>query len=68
MLTPETLASGAPRTCPDCNVGVVETVCMSEAGYYVGTQCSCGPYTRESGYYKTRAEAEFELKAGGYGR
>ena len=33
-------------------------VCHSFAGYYLGYQCpQCGPYSRESGYFKTEEEA-----------
>jgi len=38
------------------------SVCLSGAGYYIGYWCPmCGPYSRESGYYKTRDEAQHEL-------
>jgi hypothetical protein len=51
----ETLLTGAPMTCPDCGQDVtVLRVLQSAAGYYIGTRCDCGPYSRESGYYKTR--------------
>ena len=41
-------------------------VYLSGAGYYVGTYCACGPYTREFGYYRTRlAQADLDK---GYGR
>ena len=34
-------------------------VYKSNAGYYIGFWCdNCGPYSRESNYYKTRAEAQ----------
>jgi hypothetical protein len=65
MAPGETILSGAPSTCPDCNVKVELMVCHSNAGYYIGTMCSCGPYSRESeDYYPTCAEAEEALKAG----
>lgn len=31
------------------------------AGYYLGTYCKCGPYSRETDYMKTRKEAEEAL-------
>jgi hypothetical protein len=40
----------------------------SAAGFYIGTVCDCGPYTRESGYYRTRALAQADLDSGAYGR
>lgn len=40
-------------------------VCSSAAGYYIGQLEPCGvPYSRLSGYYKKREDAERELKAG----
>lgn len=62
----ETLATGASPTCPDCGVEVKLQVLRSQAGYYVGTQCHCGPYSRESGYYRTAEEAERDLKSDSY--
>jgi len=62
MLPRETIHSGASRVCEDCGTSVVEKVMRSAAGFYIGTECSCGPYSRESGYYKTREEAEKALK------
>jgi hypothetical protein len=68
MLPGETIASGAPSTCPDCKTKLVLQICQSFAGYYIGTWCNCGPYSRESGYYGSREEAEAALKDGGFGR
>jgi hypothetical protein len=64
----ETIRTGAPGTCPDCGVKVENEVHMSAAGYYIGTYCNCGPYSRESGYYRTRAEAEAALELDEYER
>jgi hypothetical protein len=62
----ETIASGAPHPngcCPDCGLEMPIKVCMSAAGYYIGTFCDqCGPYSRESGYYRTHKLAEADLK------
>ena len=68
MLPGETIASGAPSTCEDCKVVLTLDVHMSPAGHYVGTYCNCGPYTRESGYYRTREKAQAALNAGGFER
>jgi hypothetical protein len=39
------------------------------AGYYVGFWCDrCGPYSRESGYYRSYEEAEKALSKGSYAR
>ena len=60
----ETLATGAPDTCSDCKKKMSLEVLCSAAGFYVGTHCNCGPYTRESGYYRTRTQAEKALNLG----
>ena len=64
----ETLATGASPVCSDCGKAAVLNVYMSAAGYYVGTYCDCGPYSRESGYYPSFEAAKAELDAGSYGR
>lgn len=51
MLTGETIRTGAPSVCPTCGISLVLDVHRSAAGYYVGTYCDCGPYSRESHYY-----------------
>ena len=66
MLPGETIATGADSVCPDCQQLAVLDVYQSAAGYYIGTYCGCGPYSRESGYYRTRAEAEHDLESGMY--
>ncbi len=67
-MKPETIAGGAAPTCPDCNMTPKLQVCHSGGGYYVGTWCDCGPYSRESGYYKRREQAEVALASGDFGR
>jgi hypothetical protein len=65
----ETVATGAPTTCSECNKELKIQVCMSAAGYYIGYFCDQdGPWSRESGYYTKREEAEAALKAGGFER
>jgi hypothetical protein len=39
--------------CPDCKAVLIPCVLFSAAGFYVGTQCNCGPYERLSGYFKS---------------
>lgn len=40
------------------------SVLRSGAGYYVGYFCpKCGPFSRESGYFATDADAQAEMKA-----
>jgi hypothetical protein len=64
----ETIALGAPDTCPSCGTQLKLRVLRSGGGYYIGTMCCCGPYSRESGYYRTREEAQDELDSGIFGR
>ena len=64
----ETIATGASRTCTDCNIVLKNEVCRSAAGYYIGTMCDCGPYSRESGYYPSRESAEIALETNTYSR
>lgn len=68
MIPDETIASGAPSTCPECQKKLQLQVLRSAAGYYVGTQCNCGPYSRESGYYPTAGAAQSALDTGAFGR
>lgn len=64
----ETIATGAPTQCNQCKTNVKLMICKSFAGYYVGTMCDCGPYSRESDYYETRELAEKDLNNGTYSR
>jgi len=52
MLPRETIHLGANPNCPDCHKLLENKVLKSNAGYYIGTECCCGPYSRESHYYK----------------
>jgi hypothetical protein len=64
MFPGETITSGAPNSCPTCGLKMQFEVLSSPAGYYIGTQCDCGPYSRESGYFITRAATEYALEHG----
>jgi hypothetical protein len=64
----ETIATGASDTCPDCGKKLELEVLQSAAGYYIGTECCCGPYSRESGYYKTCKIAQTALDNNTFGR
>jgi hypothetical protein len=62
MLPGETIHSGAKDVCPDCKVKLELQVLHTPAGYYIGTQCDCGPYSRESRYYGSQKAASDALK------
>jgi hypothetical protein len=64
----ETIATGGSDVCPDCKIKLVPRVLQSAAGFYIGTACECGPYSRESDYFKRREDAQKELDSGTYGR
>lgn len=68
MLPGETIASGALVVCPECAIHVVTQVLRSPAGFYIGTRCDCGPYTRESGYFRTHSSAAHALETGQFDR
>ena len=68
MLPGETIASGAPSACPDCAAQLQLEVLQSAAGFYIGTRCNCGPYSRESGYFKSRDLASATLLGNHFGR
>lgn len=64
MIEGETIATGAPSVCPDCKHAMELQVLRSAAGHYIGTQCFCGPYSRESGYFPSREKAQVALDKG----
>lgn len=67
----ETLASFhvMRHECEECAEVMVPAVYQSQAGWYVGFLCTtCGPYSRESRYYRNVREAREALVSGNYGR
>lgn len=54
---------GAEGTiCSECGRALTLQVCFSGAGYYLGYLCPCcGPYSRESEYFRTEKEAQAAL-------
>lgn len=62
MLPGETIRTGASPVCEDCGTKLEMQILRSNAGYYVGTACRCGPYSRESGYYASHQEAKMALE------
>lgn len=61
MLPGETILSGGPDTCEECGTKLKFEVMNSQAGYYVGTYCCYGPYTRETGYFQSKEKADRAL-------
>lgn len=60
--------SGLWGTVCECGQELKLEVLSSAAGYYLGYFCpSCGPYSRETGYYANRADAKAELALSGAG-
>lgn len=59
---------GLGGTTCDCGEELKLQVCRSAAGYYLGYFCGkCGPFSRETGYYVSRADAMAELALMGAG-
>ena len=54
--------------CDECKCDLLPEVLRSAAGYYIGTRCDCGPYSRESDYYPTPEAAQSDLDKGTYSR
>ncbi len=76
MIPGDTIASGRPNVCSGDRpywvhepYPLTNQVLSTPAGYYVGTLCQyCGPYSRESGYYRSRDEAQQALDSGAFER
>ncbi len=47
-----------PEKCEECQKPIIVEVKMSAGTglYYIGTTCGCGPYSRETDYFKTYKE------------
>ena len=61
MAIPGELSGISGATC-SCRRELALQVCESGAGFYLGYVCpSCGPWSRETGYYMHRQEAEADL-------
>lgn len=67
MLPRETIGNGAAKACPDCSIRPIPKV-MKTWAFYIGTECNCGPYSRESEYFKKREDAQKILDGMVYGR
>ena len=69
MTLPGECVNDTQTVCIDCGRELKVQVLRSAAGYYIGFFChQCGPYSRESGYYRSRKEAEIALSRGLFGR
>ncbi len=57
----EVVGKSTTKCC--CGKRLTVRVLRSAAGYYIGFLCDdCGPYSRESGYYKKATEAAKALE------
>lgn len=55
--------------CDECKETMYIEILKSNAGYYIGFCCKqCGPYSRESDYYKTAVDAAEALGNNTFGR
>ena len=62
MTLPGECVNDTETKCMDCQTHLKVDVQHSAAGYYIGFFCpNCGPYSRESGYYRTIDEARKAL-------
>lgn len=50
--------------CNSCHKSLELKPMKSSAGYYMGRSCDCGPYSRESKYFSSKAELEIQVKSG----
>lgn len=48
--------------CSDCGVNMHLNILRSNAGWYLGHACCCGPHSRSSGYYSSFNEAEIAMR------
>lgn len=62
MLSGETVNADTNHKCGDCGNVRGPMVLRSAAGHYIGFLCDCGPYSRETDYYKDKAAADEDLK------
>lgn len=58
----ETVLSGAPKTCERCKMTPKPDVQFANGFIYIGTECRCGPKTRESDYYNSPVDAGADVQ------
>ena len=69
MTLPGECVNDIKTTCHECGTELTIEVLKSAAVYYIGFFCpQDGPYSRESGYYRSYEEAEKALSTGAYDR
>jgi hypothetical protein len=69
MTLPGECVRDVETSCVECGAHLEIQVCKSMAGYHVGFWCGrYGPYSRESGYYRSHEDAEEALNRGTYAR
>jgi len=69
MALPGECVNETQTVCMECGTTIDLQVLCSAAGYYIGFFCpECGPYSRESGYFHSRDQAETVLDLGDFGR
>ena len=69
MALPGECVGDTQTVCLECGAVPDIQVLRSPAGYYIGFLCPrCGPYSRESGYFRSRKEAETALSVNIYAR
>jgi len=62
MALPGECVRDKSTTCTDCGTHLELEVLHSSAGYYLGFFCpNCGPYSRETPYYKNEDVAQSRL-------
>lgn len=62
MFNGETILTGADASCECCGEPFSFEVMQSAAGWYIGTSCCTGPWTRESRYWDRKTEADLALQ------
>jgi hypothetical protein len=68
MTVPGELSGLHGATC-NCGAELELQVCESAAGHYLGYWCDrCGPWSRETGYYKDKYVAAAQLERARVGR
>ena len=69
MTLPGECVNDTQTICIECGAELNIQVLSSAAGYYIGFFCpQCGPYSRESGYYRNCEKADLALRRGLFGR